>query len=920
MNQAPIVSVDFSEVVQQNSELFSTALFSVIDPDGDPITRLRFLDLNGGAATGYFRLNGVDQVNGSVTEIDFSDRSNLFYVGGAAISNELVQIEAFDGTDWSQAVTTRVFTASTNQTRPNVTVAAITVLANESRVASTFIGGSDPDGWPIQKFFLRDRLNNLTYFTLNGVDKAQGEYFTVNAEDMDNLVLNVRGGGREIVDAFAWDGARWSLVDTAAIQITINASRPTLVSTTTQVSERQSIALADVVQASDADGNTLKYIEFFDTSPHGFSGYLVQDGVGPLVSKKWHRFKYDELDQISYVGAGRGFTEAIRARVGDGGRWSPNTTLFFETVAETQLAPDKHIHRSQLVDVDVSDVFTQFSNLNRPMVSYEFVDTTEVITNEGDISGRFEDFLTNTPFASNVIHSATAQEFDDLVFRTGTIERRHDDEVYVRGFDGEFFTDWTRVSIRTEPHYRQALKLFLTPEIPLSWNLFQTSQELTFSFMTDPAYALPEPVEDNFEGFAVFSETQRAAARQALDHVANLTNLTFREVADTSLSEGLRGGTLRFGNFFAEDGPRSHAELPNIKQDDPDTDINERIGGDIWFNISPLFPDPMTTNNYGFGSRDYTDLLEDIGTALGMKKIFQSFPPNNIFTLPAATSVDNFSVMSLPAPLCPLIPGHERPNDCAQPSSFMLYDVINLQDLYGANTNTRTGDNIYSISTFFSERDDLIFSIWDGGGRDTLSAVGSSLNSIVDLREGNFSTIGTRTENISITFGTQIEDAVGSTNNDQIIGNAMANIMDGLEGQDNLWGGAGNDLLTGGAGNDRFFIGIGDDDDTISENRLAGRDTLEMLLGFPGFDNFTEDLAFRRQGRDLVVDLTLDGGDTQSTMTIRNQKWGAWRVESLQFGSQRVDLTAVYDLATSQNQNFRILNQQSDFGFLVEAV
>ena len=141
-----------------------------------------------------------------------------------------------------------------------------------------------------------------------------------------------------------------------------------------------------------------------------------------------------------------------------------------------------------------------------------------------------------------------------------------------------------------------------------------------------------------------------------------------------------------------------------------------------------------------------------------------------------------------------------------------------------------------------------------------------------------------------------------------------------MDGQDAIWGGAGNDLLTGGAGNDRFFIGIGDDDDVISENQLAGRDTLELLLGFPGFDSFSEDLAFRRQGRDLVVDLVLDGGQSESSITIRNQKWGAWRVESLQFGSERVDLTAVFDLATSQNQNFRILNQQTNFGSLVEVI
>ena len=231
--------------------------------------------------------------------------------------------------------------------------------------------------------------------------------------------------------------------------------------------------------------------------------------------------------------------------------------------------------------------------------------------------------------------------------------------------------------------------------------------------------------------------------------------------------------------------------------------------------------------------------------------------------------------------------------------------------------STRAGDTVYDIATFLNERDDLVFSIYDASGRDTLSAVGTTLPAIVDLREGNFSTIGIRPGNLSIAFGTRIEDAVGSSLNDELIGNDASNIMDGLDGNDDLWGAAGNDLLTGGVGNDRFFIGIGDDDDVISENAMAGRDTLEMLLGFPGFDDFTEDLAFRRQGRDLVVDLVLDGEKVESTMTIRNQLWGGWRVETLQFGSERIDLTAIFSLATSENQHFRTLTETSVFGSLV---
>ena len=43
----------------------ASSLFSVTDADGDPITQYRFWDDGLGESTGYFRLNGVRQIEGA---------------------------------------------------------------------------------------------------------------------------------------------------------------------------------------------------------------------------------------------------------------------------------------------------------------------------------------------------------------------------------------------------------------------------------------------------------------------------------------------------------------------------------------------------------------------------------------------------------------------------------------------------------------------------------------------------------------------------------------------------------------------------------------------------------------------------------------------------------------------------------------
>ena len=101
----------------------------------------------------------------------------------------------------------------------------------------------------------------------------------------------------------------------------------------------------------------------------------------------------------------------------------------------------------------------------------------------------------------------------------------------------------------------------------------------------------------------------------------------------------------------------------------------------------------------------------------------------------------------------------------------------------------------------------FIRTIVDAGGTDTISVANFARGCLIDLREGCFSSIRIPsdplppgyvennpgiydgTDNLAIAFGTRIENAVGGSGTDRLVGNTLANRLDGAGGNDTLVGG-----------------------------------------------------------------------------------------------------------------------------------
>lgn len=137
--------------------------------------------------------------------------------------------------------------------------------------------------------------------------------------------------------------------------------------------------------------------------------------------------------------------------------------------------------------------------------------------------------------------------------------------------------------------------------------------------------------------------------------------------------------------------------------------------------------------------------------------------------------------------------------------TLMAFDIAALQDLYGANTATATGDDTYQLASANGTGTGWAC-IWDAGGNDTITNAGSSLAATINLNAApltgaNAGGFVSRDAGIiggyTIAHGVTLENAVGGSGNDTLIGNAADNVLEG---------GAGADKMSGGPGNDTYVV------------------------------------------------------------------------------------------------------------------
>ena len=195
-------------------------------------------------------------------------------------------------------------------------------------------------------------------------------------------------------------------------------------------------------------------------------------------------------------------------------------------------------------------------------------------------------------------------------------------------------------------------------------------------------------------------------------------------------------------------------------------------------------------------------------------------------------------------------------------------DIATLQWMYGINSSTASGDDVYSLP-LANEEGTGWQAIWDTGGQDRISAAKATQPVTIDLRNatlGDDSGAGGYVSRVEGVFGgftiahdwdgssfgqraglCVIEMAVGGKAGDRLIGNDVANQLKGKKGPDEIYAGGGSgNRVTGGKGRDEFWIAADEGASVTVMDFRKGKDRLV-------FDVERSAVAHQRVGDDMKI-------------------------------------------------------------------
>ncbi|MBY5359431.1 RTX toxin, partial [Rhizobium leguminosarum] len=327
-------------------------------------------------------------------------------------------------------------------------------------------------------------------------------------------------------------------------------------------------------------------------------------------------------------------------------------------------------------------------------------------------------------------------------------------------------------------------------------------------------------------------------------------------------------------------------------------------GGDVWFGTRYA----GTEDDYRFprfGNYAGHTLAHELGHALGLKHAHEGGT-----VVPSAYDSLEYTIMTYHTFIGDDESGAKYEHDGA-PQSFMMLDIAALQEMYGADYTTNSGDTVYrwnpnqgityvnGVAAITPAANRIFATIWDGGGTDTydLSAYTTGLR--IDLRAGGYSVFsqsqlaylgggpnnGYARGNIFNALlyhgnvASLIENVKAGSGNDTITGNEADNTLWGNAGNDTLNGLSGNDTLIGGTGNDTYIVD--NVADVVTEGLNEGTDLIKTALSSYALTNIVnvENLtfigtgAFTGTGSGLANTITggagndkLDGGAGNDTL------------------------------------------------------
>lgn len=299
---------------------------------------------------------------------------------------------------------------------------------------------SDLDGNPLAKvrFFDSNGANDSGFFTVNGVQQNAGQWFEVDAADLNKVRYNAGLViGNEVVNLLVYDGQFWSTPGSARVYtVEPNLSPPDVKAFKVSVLGNENIMARNMFEASDPDGDEITKYRVRDQKSNGNSGAFWLNNVKQRQGK-WFEFSATELRKLRYYGGNNGQTEKFFVQAYDGEKWSriaSNTvTTKVNRYRPVVSVLDRELKTQSVVNV--GNLFSWSDRDGNTMKKYAFFDTG-ILADGGffDVNGVRQN--------SRQWFTVNARDIERGLVRYHSAQVVDSERIRVKAWDGKY---WSKV-------------------------------------------------------------------------------------------------------------------------------------------------------------------------------------------------------------------------------------------------------------------------------------------------------------------------------------------------------------------------------------------------------------------------------------------------------------------------------------------